>query len=135
MSLQVVTRRETRSNSGLRSPVKTGFERLLNARHVRAIRAQVLAASKQERPTETWRHQLEAMDRSARFSPAALRIFQDLQAQLGIHTVRPILLPMNSQPFWHRGPHPFANFQSTIGLPCRAARNVVGICVALSPAI
>jgi hypothetical protein len=123
MSLQVVTRHENVSEQSSR---RSGFERRLNANDVRAISAQALAASKQGRPTETWRRELEAMDRSARFSKTALCIFQDLQAQLGIPTVRRILLPMNSQPFWHRGPHPFANYQSTIALPCAADVVIIG---------
>ena len=129
MSLQGVTRYENVSASGSQSlgkRRKSEFERSLNANDLRAISAQALAASKQGRPTETWRRELESMDRSARFSGNALRIFQDLQAQLGIPTVRPILLPMNSQPFWHRRPHPFANYQSTIALPGAADVVIIG---------
>jgi len=126
MSLQGVDARTRNSNSGLQWRRKSGFERLLNANDVRAISAQALAASKQGRPTESWRRELETMDRSARFSRNASRIFQDLQARLGIPTVRPILLPMNSQPFWHRGPHTFANYQSTIRLPGVADVVIIG---------
>ena len=129
MSLQGVTRYENVSASGSQSlgkRRKSEFERSLNANDLRAISAQALAASKQGRPTETWRRELESMDRSARFSGNALRIFQVLQAQLGIPTVRPILLPMNSQPFWHRRPHPFANYQSTIALPGAADVVIIG---------
>jgi hypothetical protein len=126
MSLQGVTRYENLSISGSRSPRNGEFERSLNANDVRAISAQALAESKQGRLTESWRLELEAMDRSARFSRNALRIFQDLQAQLGIPTVRPILLPMNTEPFWHRGPHPFENYQSTMALPCVADVVIIG---------
>jgi glycine/D-amino acid oxidase-like deaminating enzyme/CRP-like cAMP-binding protein len=125
MSLQGVTPYEHVSDAS-KSPRKIEFERLLNANDVRAISAQALAASMQGRLPESWRRELEAMDRSATFSTNALRIFQDLQAQLGIPTQRPILLPMNSQPFWHRGSHPFANYQSTIALPCAADVAIIG---------
>ena len=77
------------SGSRLRSQRKGGSERLLDAKDVRAISARALAASKQGRLTESWRHELEALDRSARFSKNALRIFQDLLAQLGMHSARP----------------------------------------------
>ena len=50
--------------------------------------------------------ELEALDRSARFSAEALRLFQELQARLGVPTTRPILLPLDSRPFWHRTHHP-----------------------------
>jgi glycine/D-amino acid oxidase-like deaminating enzyme/CRP-like cAMP-binding protein len=126
MSIQVDTRYENVSDTGSQSPGKSGFERSLNANDVRAISGQALAVAKQGRLTESWRRELEAMDRSARFSRNALRIFQDLQAQLGIPAVRPILLPMNSEPFWHKGPHPFANYQSTITLPGSADVVIVG---------
>src|SRR5262249_46635615 len=80
---------------------------------VRAIAARALAESKGARASESWRRKLMALDRCARFSHEALRFFQNLQAQLGIPTSRPILLPLNIQPFWHRAHNPLVNYQST----------------------
>ena len=43
-----------------------------------------------------------------------------------MRTARPVLLPINNQPFWHRGPHPYANYQSTPSLPEAADVVVIG---------
>jgi glycine/D-amino acid oxidase-like deaminating enzyme/CRP-like cAMP-binding protein/post-segregation antitoxin (ccd killing protein) len=101
-------------------------ERALDVNAVRAIAERALAEAKDGRATASWQHELEALDRSARFSKEALHLFQDLQARLGVPTERPILLPLNSQPFWHRTPHPFANYQSTPELPNAADVVVIG---------
>ena len=81
MSLQVVT---TRGLSLLQdipvspSPLKSGFPSpVLKTSDVRKIAAQALAASKDGRATESWRRELEAIDRSTRFSTTALRLFQE----------------------------------------------------------
>jgi glycine/D-amino acid oxidase-like deaminating enzyme/CRP-like cAMP-binding protein len=130
MSLQVVTTRRLPAMRDIPSPpshIKSEFPSpVLKTSDVRKIAAQALAASKDGRATESWRRELEAIDRSSRFSATALRLFQELQAQLGVHTARPVLLPINNQPFWHRGPHPFANYQSTIRLPEAADVVVIG---------
>ncbi len=103
-----------------------GRARPLDANDVRMIAAQALAEAKDGRATESWRRRLEAIDRRARFSRTALRLFQDLQARLGVRSARPILLPINNQPFWHRTPNPFANYQSTASLPGTADVVVIG---------
>src|SRR4029079_6525561 len=109
------------------SHIKSEFPSpVLKTSDVRKIAAQALAASKDGRATESWRRELEAIDRSSRFSAAALRLSQELQAQLGVRPARPVLLPINNQPFWHRGPHPFANYQSTVRLPEAADVVVIG---------
>src|SRR5262245_34960721 len=122
MSLQVLATRARPSPATippgqLRSRKSRPQAPVLKTSDVRAIAAQVLAESKDGSVSEIWRRNLEAIDRSARFSRDALRLFQNLQAKLGIRTARPIILPVDSQPFWHRGPHPFANYQSTVNLP------------------
>jgi hypothetical protein len=93
---------------------------------VRAIAACALRDSKNGRASDHWRGQLEGIDRTACFSGSALRLFQDLQARLGLRTGRPILLPLSAQPFWHRMHHPFANYQSTASLPRAADVVIIG---------
>jgi len=90
-----------------------GRARVLDVNAVRTIAERALAEAKDGRASASWRRELQALDRSGRFSKEALRLFQDLQARLGVPTARAILLPLNGQPFWHRTPNPFANYQST----------------------
>jgi len=123
VSLQIVTahtppspassraRERISTRSNIRNP------QTLRANDVRRLAERVLADARDGRATDTWRRQLEAIDRSANFSNKALRLFQDLQARLGLRTARPIVLPLNNQPFWQRAHHPFANYQSTPQLP------------------
>jgi glycine/D-amino acid oxidase-like deaminating enzyme len=96
---------------------KRSRARILDLNSVRTIAFRALAECKDGVATERWRRELDAIDRSVRFSKEAMRLFQDLQARLGISTTRPILLPINNQPFWHRTGQPFANYQSTDDLP------------------
>ncbi|MGA8887442.1 MAG: hypothetical protein WCF47_16465 [Pseudolabrys sp.] len=79
---------------------------------MKAIADQALMECKGGPATQKWRRQIEAIDRSGRFSRRALLLFQSLQARLGILTTRAIALPIDDQPFWHRAQHPFANYQS-----------------------
>ena len=104
----------------------TSRERVFSADQVKAIASKALPESKGGPASEKWRRQIEAIDRSARFSREALLLFQDLQAQLGVSTTRPLLLPIDDQPFWHRTQHPFANFQSSNHLPSLADVVIIG---------
>jgi glycine/D-amino acid oxidase-like deaminating enzyme len=72
------------------------------------------------------RDELVAIDHAARFTPSGLRAFHHLLARLGVATTRPIGLPVNDTPFWHRAPHPFANYQSDRKLPAHADVVVIG---------
>jgi glycine/D-amino acid oxidase-like deaminating enzyme len=103
-----------------------GRARLLDVNAVREIAGRALAEARDGRATESCRRELKALDRSARFSAEALRLFQELQARLGVPTTRPILLPLDSRPFWHRTHHPLANYQSTAELPATADVVVIG---------
>ena len=69
---------------------------------------------------------LEATDREADFSPAALAAFQDLQGQWGVATDRPIRIPLNDEPYWLRGDRPLRDFQSGDAFPDRADIVVIG---------
>jgi hypothetical protein len=86
----------------------------------------VLPPGKHNTADPATRRKLQAIDRSSRFSPEALLIFQDLLARLGIATARPIELPVNDVPFWHRIANPFTNYQSTADLPERADIVIIG---------
>src|SRR6187200_2902794 len=108
-------------------PKYNGYNvRALNAADVRAIAERALAAAQGKRATDRIRRELESIDRSCRFSTDALRLFQDLLARLGVATFRPIKLPLNDQPFWHRTPHTLANYQTTTSLPKVADVVVIG---------
>jgi len=108
-------------------PEYDGFKgRLLNAADVRAIAQRALVAAQGGRATDRIRRELESIDRSCRFSTDALSLFQDLLARLGVATFRPIKLPLNDQPFWHRTPHTLANYQTTTSLPKVADVVVIG---------
>jgi glycine/D-amino acid oxidase-like deaminating enzyme len=98
----------------------------LGAADVRAIAARALAEAQGGRASERLRRELEAVDRSSSFTRNALVLFQDLLARLGVATSRPILVPRNQRPFWLRGPHPLANYQTSAQLPAAADVVVIG---------
>src|SRR5215207_3146899 len=108
------------------SPVGSAPAPFLGAADVRAIAARALAEAQGGRASERLRRELEAINRSSSFARNALVLFQDLLAQLGVATVRPILVPKNGQPFWQRGPHPLANYQTSEQLPAAADVVVIG---------
>ena len=89
----------------------------LNVAAVRAIADRVLAQTGGGYAPESIRRELEAIDRSCEFSTEALRIFQDLLGRVGVATSRPVLLPLNAEPFWLRGQRSFTNFPSSATLP------------------
>ena len=100
--------------------------RILDITEVRSIAERVLATEMGGQATDSVRRELETIDRSCRFSENGLRLFQDLLARLGIATHRPILLPLDARPFWHRAPHLLANHQTTENLPAIADIVVIG---------
>jgi glycine/D-amino acid oxidase-like deaminating enzyme len=101
-------------------------QQIMDVRAVRALAARCLSINRGGREEKAARRELELIDRSYRFTNAAEPIFQQLLAQLGMATVRPILLPIDDQPFWHRIPHPLANHQTTPHLPRTADIVVIG---------
>jgi hypothetical protein len=76
--------------------------------------------------TAKWQRQIQSIDRSGRLSKEALLLLQQLQARLGIPTTRPIALPVDDQPFWHRTQRPFADYRSTEELPSWADVVIIG---------
>ena len=100
--------------------------RTLTASDIRDLVDRVLPPGKHNTADPATRRKLQAIDRSSRLSPEALLIFQDLLARLGIATARPIELPVNDVPFWHRIANPFANYQSTADLPVQADIVIIG---------
>ena len=95
------TRRATPPVRRRSLPDKGGRARILDVNSVRTIASRALVECRDGVATERWRLEIVAIDWSARFSREALRLFQDLQVRLGLSTTRPILLPVNNQPFWH----------------------------------
>ena len=98
----------------------------LTASDIRNLVDQVLPPGKHNTADPATRRKLQAIDRSSRFSPEALLIFQDLLARFGIATAGPIGLPLNDVPFWHRTANPFASYQSTADLPTHADIVIIG---------
>ena len=76
--------------------------------------------------TAKWQRQIQSIDRSGRLSKEALLLLQQLQARLGIPTTRPIALPVDDQPFWHRTQRPFADYRSAEELPSWADVVIIG---------
>ena len=98
----------------------------LDVNDVKAIASRALAECKDGVANKKWRREINALDRSASFSQEALWHFQDLQARLALSTTRSIVLPIDSQPFWHRTEHPFANYQSSGDLPAVVDVAIIG---------
>jgi len=70
--------------------------------------------------------ELQRIDREADFTPPARALFQDLLAWTGQSTPHPIRLPLNDEPYWFRGPHALANYQSGPTLPAACDVVVIG---------
>jgi hypothetical protein len=90
------------------------------------VTARASAQAQDGRASVRLRHELEAIDLCSRFTQRGLAPIQDLLARLGVATVRPILIPKNDQPFWHRGSHPLANYQTSEQLPTAADVVIIG---------
>ena len=105
---------------------KLGRKPTLDVNDVKAIASRALAECKDGVATKKWRSEINALDRSVNFSQEALCHFQDLQARLGLSTTRPILLPLDNQPFWHRTEQRFANYQSSDDLPTVVDVAIIG---------
>src|SRR5687767_2057007 len=90
---------------------------------VRALAARVRAqcGANGGRPVgEPLRRELETLDRTGEFSPAALAAFHDVLARAGVATRHPIGLPTEDQPYWFRCGQPYAGWQSAPELPSSA---------------
>ncbi|MEO5817974.1 MAG: FAD-dependent oxidoreductase [Gemmatimonadaceae bacterium] len=100
----------------------------LNLTHVRRVALEILGrCNGGRRPaTDDIRRELEALDRDGDFSPAASAEFQQLLAQVGAATHRPIGLPIDDQPYWFRHGHPLAGHRSRTELPASADVVIIG---------
>lgn len=78
------------------------------------------------RPSDEATRALLRIDRESTFTPAALELFHDLLARIGLPTVQPIGLPVNDEPYWFRGGHSLAGFRSQPTLPERCDIVVIG---------
>ncbi|MGZ5898045.1 MAG: NAD(P)/FAD-dependent oxidoreductase, partial [Xanthobacteraceae bacterium] len=130
MSVDLVISRASRPRVKKRAaavfPLVDTRARSLDVTAVREIVERSLKASSDDSAAKAVRRELQTIDRECHFSSDALLLFQDLLARLGISTHRPIQLPLNDVPFWHRTPHPLANFQSTDRLPASADVVIIG---------
>jgi glycine/D-amino acid oxidase-like deaminating enzyme/CRP-like cAMP-binding protein len=69
---------------------------------------------------------LRSIEQRRRFTRGGTAILHDAFARLGIATTKPIGLPLDDRPFWHRTPQPFAGFQSHPQLPHSVDVLVIG---------
>jgi glycine/D-amino acid oxidase-like deaminating enzyme/CRP-like cAMP-binding protein len=76
--------------------------------------------------SESAARELRRIDRECDFTPSARSAFQDLLAWTGQPTVQAISLPANDEPFWFRGSHSLANYQSRPELPSACDVLVIG---------
>ncbi len=100
----------------------------LNLTQVRRVALEILGrCNGGRRPaTDDIRRELEALDRDGEFSPAARAEFQQLLARVGVATHRPIVLPIDDQPYWFRHGHPLAGHRSRAELPASADVVIIG---------
>ena len=123
------TTKSTRSPafSKIRSrTLPNGHAHSFNANQMKVIAELALMECKGGHATAKWQRQIQSIDRSGRLSKGALLLLQQLQARLGIPTTRPIALPVDDQPFWHRTQRPFADYRSTEELPSWADVVIIG---------
>jgi len=101
----------------------------LTARAVQAIAARLLgpgAVMSARRVSASVARELEHLDREVDFTPGARSLFQDLLAWTGLPTKHRIRLPLNDEPYWFRGPHALANYQSRPELPSSCDTVIIG---------
>jgi glycine/D-amino acid oxidase-like deaminating enzyme/CRP-like cAMP-binding protein len=101
----------------------------LTATAVRSLTERLLGSSAGGTPrrvSEAVARELQRIDRESDFTPAGRALFQDLLAWTGMSTIHPIRLPVNDEPFWFRGPHALANYQSRAELPSSCDVVVIG---------
>jgi glycine/D-amino acid oxidase-like deaminating enzyme len=98
----------------------------LTVSDVETIAGQLLSTEESKMASERVRHKLQKLDRSCNFSPDALRLYQGILARVGVATHRPIELPIDTVPFWHRTDNPYANYQSDRTLPGEVDVVVIG---------
>lgn len=78
------------------------------------------------RVSDSAARELQRLDRECDFTPSARAAFQDVLAWTGQATVYAIALPANDEPFWFRGSHSLANYQSRPELPLACDVLVIG---------
>lgn len=100
--------------------------RKLTASRVELIRLWAAETSRTEAGRDIVARELDRLDRHGEFTRRGERLFQDLLGQLGFKTVRDISLPLDAEPFWHRIPNPFLNYQASAALPQSADVVIVG---------
>ena len=109
--------------------VSRGIRRArLPLQEVEGLAARLLGPTRgaARRISESAAHELHRIDRECDFTPAARAAFQDLLAWTGQSTVHAIALPANDEPFWFRGSHALANYQSRPELPSSCNVLVIG---------
>jgi glycine/D-amino acid oxidase-like deaminating enzyme len=99
----------------------------ISASIARRVAEDALAlANSDGRADRKLRNALQAIERRHKFTPGARAIFQDLLARVGVTSEQRISLPLDDRPFWFRGGHPYANFQSQPDLPRAADVVIIG---------
>ena len=101
----------------------------LTAKSVQALAARLLGpgpVSTARRVSAAATRELEHLDQEADFTPGARALFQDLLAWTGLRTDHRIRLPLNDEPYWFRGTHALANYQSRPELPDTCDTVIIG---------
>ena len=113
----------------LRASRQVRRHKRLTAKAVQALAAGLLGpgpASTAQGVSAANARQLEQMDQEADFTPGARALFQDLLAWTGLRTAHRIRLPLNDTPYWFRGAHALANYQSRPELPSTGDIVIIG---------
>ena len=91
--------------------------RILTTDAVERLATQLVPRYSQSPAGSAVRRKLQAFERNFRFTRRSRQVFEELLGRLGIASTLEISLPLSDQPFWFRGGHPLANYQSGARLP------------------
>ena len=101
--------------------------RPIRVEQVRRLKA-VLTESldRRDRVSQPLSAELQRIERECRLASTARAEFQNLLGTLGIDSVFPIQMPVNSEPSWSRYEHPLKHYRSDAQLPAEADVVIIG---------
>ena len=91
--------------------------RVLTTDAVERLARKLIPSCSQQPADAAVRRKLQALGRNRRFTPRSRQLFEELLGRVGVASTQGISLPLSDQPFWFRGGHPLANYQSAPTLP------------------
>src|SRR5438552_9972342 len=97
-------------------------------RDIRALAASVLAqrAAREIVIDEAMRRELESLDQNPDLPAATIAELQRALAYAGVATHRPIVMPMDDEPYWFRAGQRLAGWQSRNEFPDSADVVIIG---------